>query len=189
MTDTYVPAGTELSTDDVESFTNGRLSSSDDRVELLLASALASARTFCGWHVTPERKETVTLDGHGGYKLLLPTMRVVDLISVTEDGVELDVDNVVWAARGVLVKQRTGSTDLVDLRWTQGFQAVTVEMVHGYVDAPDWRYGVLSMVDRMALDGGLDSNLVEKTVADVTYRWAPRLSLLEESLFGRYRLL
>jgi hypothetical protein len=55
-------------------------------------AANAAVRAYCGWHVAPVITETLTLDGNGGTMLLLPTQRIVDVVSafigdteVTED--------------------------------------------------------------------------------------------------------
>jgi hypothetical protein len=50
------------------------------------AATVAEVRAFCGWHIAPEVTETLTLDGPGGYVLVLPTLHLVDLVSVTNDG-------------------------------------------------------------------------------------------------------
>lgn len=168
---------------DVADYTKGRLAADDDRTAWLLAAALAAARGYCGWHVTPSRTETITVDGSGGNLLLLPTLRLTALTAITEDDVELDVDTVRWSSDGRLRKHHVRCH-----RWTHHYQGVTVTITHGIDDAPDWNTAVLSMVDRMSTSGDLDANLVEKTVDDVTYRWAQRLSHPEEALLDQYRL-
>ena len=165
------------------------LSAADDRVGMLLASVLAEARRICGWHVTPEIEDTFVVDGPGGSRLLLPTMRLVEVTAVTEDGADVDVTTVLWSTSGELRKQPPDrySRDPV---WTGAFQGVTVEAVHGFKTADDFRYAVLATVDSVSSGGG---NLVEKRVDDVTLRWGSwGASMFSPSLLDAlrpYRLL
>ena len=50
------------------------------------AATVAEVRAYCGWHIAPVVTETLTLDGPGGHLLVLPTLRLVDLLSVTNEG-------------------------------------------------------------------------------------------------------
>lgn len=140
----------ELSSGDVATFTKGRLSADDQDVKDLLAAVLADARAFCGrWHVTPVRRTSITLDGPGSPLLVLPTLRMIDLVSVTEDGVTLDVSTLAWSGRGMVRKKSGGC-------WSGEFSSITVEFEHGFdaVDAAGWRLAVLKCVDRRSLDLG-----------------------------------
>lgn len=75
----------ELSPDDVQDFTSGRLSSSDPEVARMLEAALVAARRYCGWVVTPVvTDDAITLDGPGSRILVLPTRKLVTLTSVSE---------------------------------------------------------------------------------------------------------
>lgn len=134
---------------DVATFTLGRLAADDPRVAQLLTDAVADARTLCGWHVTPVRQSTMTLDGPGSPLLVLPTLRMTGLAEVTEDGVDLDVSTLAWSSRG-LVRKKSGA------RWSCEFGSITVKFTHGFAaaDAAGWRRAVLSCVDRRSLDLG-----------------------------------
>lgn len=134
---------------DVATFTLGRLAADDTRVAQLLTNALADARTFCGWHVTPVRQSTMTLDGPGSPLLVLPTLRMINLVSVTEDDAALDVSALAWSSRG-LVRKKSGAC------WSGQFSSITVVFEHGFdeADAAGWRRAVLSCVDRRSLDLG-----------------------------------
>lgn len=131
---------TLLTAADVETYTQGRLVD-DDRTEMLLNAALAAARRYCGWHVTPSRSDTLTVDGSGGAVLLLPTMRLTDITAVTENGVDLDVDTINFAPRGVVWK-----TSNLNRRWCR--DSITFEVVHGFDDVPDFNMAVLTAVER-----------------------------------------
>lgn len=135
---------------DVATFTLGRLAADDPRVAQLLADTLADARTFCGWHVTPVRQSTITLDGPGSPLLVLPTLRMTALAEVSEDGAAVDVSTLAWSSRG-LVRKKSGA------RWSCEFGSITVKFTHGFdasTDAAGWRRAVLSCVDRRSLDLG-----------------------------------
>ena len=74
-----------------------------------LAQAEAMVRAWCGWHIAPERDEVLTLDGPGGAHLTLPSLHVVDVASVVENGELLDPANglYTWSAAGIITKTGT----------------------------------------------------------------------------------
>ncbi|MCV7100079.1 hypothetical protein [Mycobacterium palustre] len=158
----------ELTPADVEQYTGGRLLADDDETARLLRGALAAVRRYCGWRVTPVGVDTVTLDGPGRRLLSLPTLQLVELQSVTEDGVELDVSTLEWSKAG-LVRKKSGA------RWSHHYGSIEVRMEHGYADAWDWQSAVLELIDREAAAvgavAGNSGPMIEKKVDDVVYRW------------------
>jgi len=88
-----------------------------------LNAAHGSVRRFCGWHVAPIVTETIALDGSGGSDILLPSLRVVSLGSVMNDGV--DVTAQVDTSRAGLLRLQSG-------RWTDRLGRVSVTLTHGY---------------------------------------------------------
>lgn len=139
---------TELAVEAVLQYTGGRLED-DDETAALLARGLAAARRFCGWHITPEREDLVTIDGPGGRLLVLPTLHLVTLTEVTEDGDDVDVADLYVSARGLVQKKSRGC-------WSTHYGAITVTMTHGFAEAPDFESAVLSWIDRasFAASGG-----------------------------------
>jgi hypothetical protein len=140
----------ELTTLDVELYTRGRLAEADANTARQLASALSLARRYCGWHVTPVKTDSlVTIDGPGGQLLVLPTLRLIQLAGLTEDGNTVDADTISASARGLL-RKKDGSC------WTDQLGGIDVSMVHGFADAPEWQSAVLSYIDRtsLAIGGG-----------------------------------
>jgi hypothetical protein len=128
----------------VEAFTQGRLNRDDEETERQLDAALAAARIYCGWHVTPALTEqTLTLDGPGTAVLALPTLRMTAVTEVTEEGVELEDSRIEWSSRGLIAKAS-------GLPWTSKMGAITVTIDHGYDTAPDFDSVVLSAIDRGA---------------------------------------
>lgn len=132
----------------VEAFTEGRLNRDDAETLRQLDAALAAARGYCGWHVTPVLTATpVTLDGPGGVLLALPTKALSGIVELAEDGVELDVDTLEWSLLG-LVRKPYGQL------WTTRFSGVTATITHGYASAPDFESAVLSAIERGAFAAG-----------------------------------
>ena len=92
---------------------------------------VASVRDYCGWHIAPEITETVTVDGSGTWAQLLPTLRLVDLLSITNAGDV--VANPEWSASGV-----------VRGAWIGRYRGVVAEMKHGYAAWPADLLGVMA---------------------------------------------
>ena len=128
----------------VEGFTRGRLNRDDDETQRQLDAALAAARNYCGWHVSPVAVgEQITIDGTGTSVLVLPTLKVTDLTEVEEDGVTLELTDLSWSERGLILK-KSGHW------WSPLFRAITVTFSHGYSSAPDFESVILSAIDRGA---------------------------------------
>lgn len=133
-----------LTADTVEQYTQGRLDSGEPETERLLAEGLSAARRYCGWHVTPVREDVLILDGPGGRLLRLPTLRLIELTEVTENGVTVDVDDLYVSPLGMVTK-KSGAC------WSRHLGAITVTMTHGFDNAPDFDGAVLSCIDRASL--------------------------------------
>lgn len=126
----------------VQSFTQGRLNQDDPETQRQLDAALAAARSYCGWHVSPVIEDVeLTLDGTGDRLLVLPTLKLTELSEVSEDGVEIDLEELHWSARGLIAKR--GGT-----YWSSLFGSITVIFSHGYSSAPDFESVVLGAIDR-----------------------------------------
>ena len=140
----------ELTPTIVSEYTQGRLAKDDPETVRLLNFGLRAARAFCGWHVTPERDDVgIELDGPGGRLLALPTLKLVELTAVTEDGKTLPISDLYVSKRG-LVRKKSGGC------WSSHYGAISVSMRHGITDAEDFNAAVLSFIDRSstAADGG-----------------------------------
>lgn len=165
-------------------YTKGRLAEDDSETERNLAAGLAAVERWCGWHVTPVKEgHEVELDGPGGSLLRLPTLRVVELVSVVEDGVTLNLGSLEWSKTG-LVRKKSGAA------WSSKLGAITVKMNHGFAEAADFESAVLSYVDRtsQAPTGG-------KPIAVGPFRWSEEkviagsaFSMAELSILDLYRL-
>jgi len=189
----------ELTPQDVADYTNNRLPADDPETQRLLDYALAAVRNYCEWHVTPPRDETLVFDGEGSRILVLPTMYLVELKSVEENGHSLDVSGLVASAYNagkrtpVRLRKRSGGV------WAMGYSNIVVEMTHGFdeEDAADFRLAVLDAVDRFAQTKGNVSvgGLKRYDVDDVKREWFdPRAGdfaerVINERLVEPYRIL
>lgn len=97
-----------------------------DRANVAVLAATELIRDHCGWHIAPEQTVTLTLDGNSAGVLALPTLRLVDVVSVTVGGVLYEPTVYQWSAVGFL--RVYGGYDL---------RSVEVEITHGYDGVPD----------------------------------------------------
>lgn len=138
----------ELTTYDLQTYTQGRLLTSDPNTELTLAFALQKVRSVCRWHVSPVLTDTLMLDGpghwgglavgigglyyaSGGYltgvlrrqrtgadTLFLPTKRLLGIKSITEYGCPVDLCHVEWSEDGAVVKRYNPEYGSVPPNWS-----------------------------------------------------------------------
>lgn len=172
-----------LDVDALADYTQGRLSADDEQTERILARSLAEVRRWCGWHVTPVLEQELILDGPGGPLLRLPTLRVVEIDTVTDDGTELDVDTLEWSRTG-MVRKPAG------VSWTDRLSGISVALTHGFTadEAADFEAAVFSIADRISQEtvGG------SPTVVG-PFRWAAdnsgsAFTAGEQSILEQYRL-
>lgn len=99
--------------------------------QLMLDGAIEAVIEYCGWHIAPVVSELVTVDGSGTALQPLPTLNLLAVDSIEENGRSLDVSQVDWSTNG-LVEKRSGG------RWTGRRRGVTFGISHGYAAAPRW---------------------------------------------------
>lgn len=135
----------ELSTAQVATYTGGRLAADSQETSRLLALALEAARDYCRWHVAPVlTADPFVLDGSGGPVLLLPTLRLLSLNTISEDGVSIAPGSLRISAAGHRISKRSGAC------WTAEFGAITGTMTHGYDLAGRFDQAVLMLLDRLS---------------------------------------
>lgn len=135
--------------------------------------ALAAARRYCGWHVTPVTTQTFTVDGPGGPLLILPTLNLTEVTEVIEDGAPVsDID---WSAAGML-RKRSGYS------WTNRYRGIVATVMHGYESAEDFESVVKAMVDRLSIGA------IQSTVGAVSMTYAPDLLETEKRTLAAYKL-
>lgn len=105
-------------------WTKGKVPETDPRLEPLLKGASAGIRRFAGWHIAPVVEETLVGDGPGGTIALLPTGRLLAVLSVDNGGYPVDVVDVDFSKAGML--------GLWSGRWTARYGGVSVRVRHGY---------------------------------------------------------
>jgi hypothetical protein len=148
-------------------------------------AALAAARRFCGWCVTPPETVTITVDGPGGRVLSLPTLQLTTLSAVSENGTALTVsDLLVSKDRGQVVK-KSGAC------WTSNPGGISVTMTHGFTTAVDFDAAVEQATIALEAAGTrTDTALKRKKVDDVEYEWFEGASsFLNQSLLLPYKLI
>lgn len=150
------------------------------------AAALAAARRWCGWAVTPPEEDvTVTVDGPGTKVLSLPSLHVTEVTAVAEDGVELDVDDLRISRNGQ-IRKRSGAC------WTSAYAGVVVTMTHGYTTAPDFDAAVEQAAASLTASASRDAAVKREKIVDVEYEWFADGSVsqfLNTSLLAPYRIL
>lgn len=116
----------------------------DPVLQDVIDRAVGRMRDYCRWHVFPAQEATATLDGNGAESLLLPSLHVVDVLSVTVAGRLLTSDQFEWSNKGYLRRTRRQS-------FPDSLRAVQVRFSHGYdIDDIDGvRDVLLSMVERV----------------------------------------
>lgn len=144
-----------------------------------LAQAQALVRGYCGWHIAGYREDTVTLPGTGGRLLVLPTLHLVEVISIEHDDTPVESASFTASDAGVLT--HTGY-------WGTG--QITVTFVHGYQYAPPEVTAVVQAVAQRGIDN--PGALVRKTRGPFTDQYrddAPGLMIHEQGALGRYKIV
>lgn len=142
-----------------------------------LAAVASAVRRRCGWHIGPVVDQTFTVDGRGAGWLVLPTLRMVDLLALTVDGAAQDVTGVEWSHRGMI-------RGIVSARRYRGVQ-VTIR--HGFDDYDD----LVQLVGNIAQRAQQlpDGNVAARTVGSVSYTYRePGLFAGELEQLEPYRL-
>jgi len=168
--------------------TRGKIAADDPRLPLLLAGATAGVRRYCRWHIAPVVEQTFRLDGPGGTVLALPTMHLVEVLSLTERGTALVEDtDFEWSEVGSVAR-------LGRARWTERYRAIIATIRHGYETADDVRQ-IIQQVVANALASPLGATT--ESAGGVAVTWAQTapgvaggMSLLERDLavLNTYRL-
>lgn len=164
--------------------TGGKIAPTDSRVPKLLAGAHAAVRRYCRWHIAPVVDETMVLDYDGSGLIVFPTLRLVDVLSLTVHGEVLDVSELEFSHNGdVRVRSHRA-----------GFRAVTATIRHGFESAPD-----VAQVVQQVVANAITSPLgaTREQAGQVAITWAQTapnvsggISLLERDIatLDQYRL-
>lgn len=139
--------------------TGGKVAATDTRVPPLIAGATAAIRRYCGWHIAGLAEQEFTGDCDGSGLIVVPSMRVVSLVSLTVHGVELDVDDVEWSHNGEIQVPSCAP----------GFRAVTVTVEHGFESAPDVKQ-IIQQVVAVAISSPFGAT--REQAGQVAMQWA-----------------
>lgn len=141
--------------------------------EDLVQIAQASVRSEAGWHIAPQRTETLYLVGRGSAYLALPTRRVVEVTAVRH-GSALTEHTSGWKILGNSLYLPGG--------WTAG--PVEVDITHGYDETPLDLYPVIASRAVGGTSRGVSQ--VRSGEHSVTYATADDQA---DSVLDRYRTL
>lgn len=144
-------------------------------------AAVAAVRTTAGWHIAPQNPETVELDVTCWERWLrLPTRKLVEVTAVrkTADATVIDAAKYTVSKRLAMVKHRSSY-------WPEGYEAVAVDMTHGYVIAPD---DVLSAVAQAAVMARRDPTVREVSIDDFSTAYRSDFIAALQRTIGDYSL-
>lgn len=179
----YIPP--LLSVSEFSVGTGGRVAISDPRVSGLLDGASTAVRRYCGWHVAGVIEQSFRGDYDGGRLIVLPTLRMVDLLAFKIHGQAVPVSEVEWSHNGEI--RLNGC-------FAPGFRCVEVTIRHGFDDA-----GALGQVVQQVVGNAISSPLgaTREQAGAVSVSWATTapgvsggISLLERdyAILDHYRL-
>lgn len=141
-------------------------------------AASAAVRRYCGWHIAPVVQQTFTVDGPGGKVLALPTLRLIDVLAVSQDGVAFTTDELTaleWSHDGYL---RTSGW------WTTRLRGVEVTIEHGFDSTPDLDALIADIASRVTA-----GTVRRKTMGNRSVEYVePGLMQHEMDQLARYRL-
>lgn len=146
-----------------------------------VAAAEGAVRDYCLWHVAPVREQTFALDGGRKRRLLLPTMRLREVLSVEANGVDV-TDRVKGSESGVI--EMEGG-------FPCGLGSVLVRVSHGYdpSEVPSVQGIIASAASRFAESLGSIVQSQSAGGSSVTYFLGSEALLgSEKSKLQRYRL-
>jgi hypothetical protein len=128
-----------------------------------LNAANAAVRRECGWHVAPVITETLTLDGRGGTRLLLPSQRIAALAAVTNDGEDV-ISRVRFSRRAGILTLASG--------WSEDVGSIEVTLTHGHPieEVPDVAALIVALTKRAAAAGV--SAVAQQGIGSASVRYA-----------------
>ena len=121
-------------------------STETDPLARRISAAERRVRDYCGWHVAPVIEQNLILDGSGARSLFVPSLRVLEVISCTVNGQEIDPDTLEWSGDGFLRR---------DCGWPDRLRSVRLTIRHGFDEAPELSEIIHEMAERaMSATGG-----------------------------------
>lgn len=98
--------------------------------QAVVDAAVAALRGDCGWHIAPAITETITVNGSPDQTLILPTLLIGEITAIRDVTGTTPVTLTGWrmSSRAGLLSRDDG--------WPDGFEALEVDLTHGYTDTP-----------------------------------------------------
>lgn len=145
--------------------------------------AVAALRTYLGWHIAPVKTETVSMDVLPAEQVLrLPTRKLESVVAVRRTS-----DAVVYTATVYEVSKARARVRRKGAYWPDGYEAVEVDMTHGFDACPP---ELLSALGQVILAGRRDRGIRQVSVDDgsTTFGLASAMfdSLLDEGVLRAY---
>ncbi len=117
-----------LTADEIQAVTNRDMST--ELAKAIAALATDAVRDYCGCRVAKTATETITLASRGTRSIFLPSLHIVSVDAVTENGHSLALtDGYDWDDVGIL--HRVGRRS-----WHAGRRSVEVTVTHGHPRCP-----------------------------------------------------
>jgi hypothetical protein len=151
-----------------------------------LLQAEGVVRDYCGWHIAPLRAAEATLDGRGGYVITLPTLHLVDIVSITENGVAVNLEEITWSENGVVERS---------VQWDTKRGNIVVTFNHGHANVPPGVQAIVQSVAQRAVNnpGSLvrtQDGPFSDTYSQTGFNQSLPIALLdaEKAILDRYRI-
>jgi hypothetical protein len=156
-------------------------------VTTLLDMVSGVVRAYCGWHVAPVREaDEVTVDGSGTRQLALPTLHLLDVAAITEDGATVDPAGVQFSEAGYLWRPEC---------WTRALRGVTATIDHGYDPVPPEVVAVVLALAARLVNNPTGAATWTRTIGPFTTTinygtsWSgAALSTTEQFILDRYKI-
>lgn len=160
--DTTAPDGPKpfASPELMEQRTDGVIPQDRPYLEYALHVASDMIRDYCGWVVGPVTTETLFLDGPDSRSLILPTLNLVELLSLRQNSVSVDLSDM-HPGRGGVIRSRTPFIDV--------FGVIEVTIRHGLDPIPSPIVDLTLQMAARSLGSPLGVVREQSLVANVTW--------------------
>ncbi|MFC5930928.1 hypothetical protein [Cryobacterium melibiosiphilum] len=125
-----------------------------------LDAANQTVRSYCGWHISPVIVQEFEMDGDGSKTLMLPTMKLGQVIACTSDGVDV---------LSLIRKSNKGMLELSRGRWSCELGGIVLTVSHGYEIVPADVAGIIAGLASRA--GSSPAGIVSQTVGPASVRY------------------
>lgn len=143
-------------------------------------AAVGDVRRAAGWHIAPEQTDTIQLDVTCYERFLrLPTRKLVAVVEIRKT-----TDASVIAATTYQTSRKLATVKRTSTVWPEGYEAVEVDMTHGYTETPD---DVLSVIAQAAVMARRDPTVREVSIDDFSTAYREGTTTLQR-LLGDYSI-